>query len=463
VSVAAFGVVVMDEATAITTAVADPCPNGHLELLELVAARQEWGDGPARPVGPWRFTDQALLAELAATQRHLSVLQARWWALLAEAERRGATVKVAGVPTAAWLVDRNTHSARTARQEVRLAVRLDAQPVVAQALATGGLSPEQARTITVGLDRLPEELDDGQRQQVAEHLVGLAGGFGPYGLARLVNRAVEVVAPQVAEDADRQAVERMEAAQRRGRFVSWHTDPDDGSLLLHGRLPAVAGQQLVGLVTALGAKARKTATLAGQPLSRGQAHADALALLARHYAGCTKPPRLGADRPRILVSVDYDTLSGKLGTATLLNTGEKITAQQARLLACDAGILPIVMDGPSVPLDVGRQRRLFTGPLRALLTARDQGCAFPGCDVGPEECDAHHRVPWWAGGHTSLANGVLQCTYHHHLVEPVPGAPPQTQWAIRLDAHGNPEFAAPESTHTPPGQRRWRQHHRYQH
>ena len=58
VSVAAFSVVVMDEATAITTAVADPCPNGHLELLELVGARlEEWGAGPARPVGPWRFTD----------------------------------------------------------------------------------------------------------------------------------------------------------------------------------------------------------------------------------------------------------------------------------------------------------------------------------------------------------------------------------------------------------------------
>nr|WP_300141286.1 HNH endonuclease signature motif containing protein [Propionicimonas sp.] len=456
----------MDDGTHITgNGPGDPFPNGHLELLELIGARLDQWDDPwphqAQQVEPWQFTDKALLDELTVTQRQLSALQGRWLALLAEADRRETTLKQTGLPTAAWLVDRNTHSARAAREQVRLAVRLEQQPVVADALGAGALSTEQARTITTGLDRLPEDLDGSQREQVAAHLVGLAGEFGPYGLSRLVNRAVEVVAPQVVEDADRKAVERMEAAQRRGRFVSWHTDPDDGSLHLHGQLPAVAGQQLVGLLKALGAKARKTAALAGEQLTRGKAHADALALLARHYTGCKKPPKLGADRPRLLVSIDYDTLCGKVGTATLLNTGEKMTAQQARVLACDAGILPVVMGGRSVPLDVGREKRLFTGHLRALLIARDQGCAFPGCDAGPEECDAHHRLPWWAGGETSVANGVLQCTWHHHKVEPVPGAPPETQWAIRIDTHGNPEFAAPEGIDAPPGQRRWRQHHRY--
>nr|WP_300144252.1 HNH endonuclease signature motif containing protein [Propionicimonas sp.] len=465
VSVLASSVVAMDEDTTITTrVVVDPCPNGHLELLEAIGHRlDQWPEEPwpEEPVEPWQFTDKALLADLVATQRQLSRLQGRWLGLLAEAEKREATLKQAGLSTAAWLVDRNTHSVRAAREEVRLAVGLDAQPVVADALGTGGLSAEQARTITTGLGRLPEDLDAGQRAAVAAHLVGLGGEFGPYGLGRLVNRAVEVVAPQVAEDADRKAVERMEAAQHRGRFLTWHTDPDDGSLLLHGKLPAVAGQQLVGLVKALGAKNRKTAALAGEQLSRGQAHADALIQLAQHYAGCRKPPRLGADRPRLLVTIDYDTLCGRLGTATLLNTGEQPSARQARLLACDAQVLPMVMGGRGMPLDAGREKRLFTGPLRALLIARDQGCAFPGCDVGPAECEAHHRQPWWAGGRTSLDNGVLQCAYHHHVVEPVPGAPPETQWAIRMDPNGHPEFAAPQGIGASPGQRRWRQHHRY--
>lgn len=145
----------------------------------------------------------------------------------------------------------------------------------------------------------------------------------------------------------------------------------------------------------------------------------------------------------------------------LLNTGEKLSARQARLLACDAGILPVVMGGKGVPLDVGRERRLFGGTLRALLVARDQGCSFPGCDAGPAECEGHHIVPWHAGGRTSLANAVLLCGFHHHLVEPDPNRPPATQWAIRLDAARKPEFGAPLGQRPPQTERRWRLHHRY--
>lgn len=296
------------------------------------------------------------------------------------------------------------------------------------------------------------------RTAVAGQLVDYGREFDPYGLARLVNRAVEVVAPQVAEDADRRSVERIEAEQQRTRFLTWHHDPEDGAVLLHGKLPAVAGEALIGLVKALGAKARKQAARSGEHLSRGQAHADALFRLAEHYAGCRRPPRLGADRPRLVVTIDHRVLCGALGTATLLNTGERITARQARVLACDAGILPVVMGGRSVPLDVGRERRLFSGPLRALLIARDKGCAFPGCDRPPAECDAHHIRPWHAGGRTSLGNGVLLCGYHHHLCEPDPNQPCDSQWQIRLDAAGNPEFAAPGRGGSPRG---WRRHARY--
>ena len=444
----------------------DPCPDFFAawhEAIEsgwLLVGEDDPSEAVPQPLEPWQYSDRDLLAELDAVQAKLSGLQGRWLSLLAEAEKREATLKVAGLPTVSWLADRNTYSARAARDEVRLAVQLGQQPVVADGLASGDLSIEQARVIAHGLDRLPAGLDCGQRRTVAEQLVQLGCEFGPYGLARLVNRAVEVVAPQVVEDADRRAVERAEREQQRERYLTWRKDLD-GSLVFSGRLGVVSGEKLVGVLTAVGANIRKTAALAGVELTRAQAHADALERLLDHYAGCTKLPRRGADRPRILVSIDHHTLCGQAGTGTLLNTGEQVSAQQARLLACDAGILPMVMGGDSVPLDVGRERRLFTGHLRALLIARDQGCAFPGCDAGPAECDGHHRTPWWAGGSTSLSNGVMVCTFHHHLVEPVPGAPPHTQWHIRLDRRGYPEFGPPEGVGAPPGQRHWRQHHRY--
>ena len=438
------------------TAVVDPCPDDPALILDALIASAGVGDD----LEPWRLTDKGLLAALERAQLAATRQQARWLSLLAEAERREVTLRQVGLPTAGWLADRNSHWARSAREEVRLAVQLDTQPRVAEAMADGALSLEQAKVIVHGLDRLPRDLDAAQREAAAVRLVELGREFGPYGLSRLVNRVVEVVAPEVAEDADRRAIERIEAEQARDRYLTWSKDVD-GGFVLRGKFGKVAGQQLVGALRSLASRQRKAARAAGEEMSWTQAQADALVELADHFGSCKRLPRLGADRPRILVGVELDVLKGKLGIATLLNTGDRITAGEARRLACDAEILPVIMNGKSVPLDLGRKRRLFTGHLRALLIRRDKGCAFPGCDRGPEECEAHHILSWFLGGRTKLSNGVLLCAYHHHIVEPNPNGPPDHQWMIRLNSRGNPEFGAPVGLGAPPGERRWRLHHRY--
>ena len=439
----------------------DPCPGESVLVLDvLVAALAHTStDTTAEELEPWRLTDRRLIAELVAAQQDATRAQARWLALLAEAETREATRRELGLETANWVTNQNTHWARSAREEVRFAVGLAQAPAVATALGRGQVSIEQAKVIVTGLNRLPEELDTGQREHAAAHLVALAAEFGPYGLSRLANRVVDVIAPEIGEDADRQAIERIEAEQHRDRYLTWRRDPD-GAWILHGKLGKVAGAHLVGLLRALALKHRTTLLAASEEISHTQAAADALVMLADHYSSRKKPPRHGADRPRILVSIDYDTLVGRLGTATLLNTGDRITAREARRLACDADILPLIMGGTSVPLDVGRQRRLFTSTLRQLIIKRDQGCAFPGCDRGPADCEVHHILSWYLGGPTSLSNGVMLCTFHHHLVEPDP-KDPNAGWLIRLDTHGLPEIGAPPGRGAPPGQRRWRQHHRY--
>ena len=50
----------------------------------------------------------------------------------------------------------------------------------------------------------------------------------------------------------------------------------------------------------------------------------------------------------VLVTVSAGHPDQGLGTATL-DTGEKITASQARRLACEATIIPVVLDGDSNP------------------------------------------------------------------------------------------------------------------
>jgi hypothetical protein len=64
---------------------------------------------------------------------------------------------------------------------------------------------------------------------------------------------------------------------------------------------------------------------------------------------------------------------------------------------------------------VGRRTRSIPPAIRRALTARDQGCRFPGC-ARRRWLHAHHIEHWAHGGHTELKNLVLLCHHHHQLV-----------------------------------------------
>ena len=410
--------------------------------------------------GAWRLSDADVLVELGAARRGLAVAQARWLTVVAEAERREVTQREFGVPLASWLAAGASHTARSARMEVRLAGRLAAHRPVAEALRSGEVSVEQAAVIVDGLGRLPDGLDAGQVGEVAVQLVGFAGEFNAEGLRRLVNRAVEVVAPQVAEEHDRKALERAERRQQESRHVGWRRDPEDGGVRFWGKLPAVEGELFIQHLTALAAAERAADAANGVDTTVTQAFADGLALCVAHHASCVGGPVKGGDHTRVVVNLDHATLVAGVGAATLVESDTVLTAGAARRLACTAGILPVVFDGDSVALDLGRSRRLFSPPQRLVLALRDGGCAFPGCDRPPADCDTHHaRQPWSQGGRTDVADGVLVCPHHHHVVEPDPSKPPEQNWQIHLDARGKPVFASPVGRD---GTRTWRQHHRYQ-
>jgi hypothetical protein len=96
----------------------------------------------------------------------------------------------------------------------------------------------------------------------------------------------------------------------------------------------------------------------------------------------------------------------------VLPDGQPLPAGGLRRLCCQAELIPVVLAGPSHVLDVGRAERLVTPDLRVALTARDQGCLFPGCDAPPARGEAHHLRPWWLGEHTNL-NNLATCQRTH--------------------------------------------------
>ncbi|MCW5953887.1 MAG: DUF222 domain-containing protein, partial [Propionibacteriaceae bacterium] len=178
------------------------------------------------------------------------------------------------------------------------------------------------------------------------------------------------------------------------------------------------------------------------PLSPEQRRADALVAMVTAHQVARQAPASGGDRPRVLVFLDYRQLQRDAAAAGLITDDTPLSAGELRRLCCDAGVLPVVLGGGSEPLDVGREHRLVTPAIRAALTTRDRGCAFPTCNTRPAVCEAHHIVPWWADGATALSNMVLLCHHHHSLVEPAKHAI-RDQWQVRIAADGLPEFIPP--------------------
>ncbi len=94
------------------------------------------------------------------------------------------------------------------------------------------------------------------------------------------------------------------------------------------------------------------------------------------------------------------------------------------------------------PVNLHRTSRHANATQRRLLTLRDQGCVFPGCDKPPAHCQAHHLHYWSHHGHTDLDNLALVCWFHHHLIH-------EDNWQLHRTPATPPNAAHP--TGTPPG------------
>ncbi len=127
-------------------------------------------------------------------------------------------------------------------------------------------------------------------------------------------------------------------------------------------------------------------------------------------------PEGGAPGPDCLVRLAPVADVERFAVGEIVGTGPIPVSVLARL-ACDSEISRIVFGPDSQVINVGRAERIFSGPRRRAIIARDQTCRYPGCNAPPSLGELHH-LDWWArdGGETDINAGILLCWHHHDLV-----------------------------------------------
>ena len=96
--------------------------------------------------------------------------------------------------------------------------------------------------------------------------------------------------------------------------------------------------------------------------------------------------------------------------------------------------------GPSLPLDIGYSNTV-PAAIRHAVTLRDRHCQWAGgCNQPAAACQVHHVRHKANGGHTSVKDCVLLCTFHHQVVIHRWG------WTLALNADGTTTAWNPDRT-----------------
>jgi hypothetical protein len=241
----------------------------------------------------------------------------------------------------------------------------------------------------------------------------------------------------VADQAEGDALAREEERARRTATLTMRSN-GDGTVEGRFKLPALHAALLKKALEALTSPRRlgegrhdpKTGKKLPYEVVLGQGFME---LLESHLNPAHLPSQAGSPFT-LVVTIGIDALKSGVGAATL-ETGERISAGELRRLACRAGLIPMVLDGDSVVLDMGREQRLFDRYQRIAMAQQYGGCAAMNCGRPPSWTEAHHRHPWHLGGRTDLAQGLPLCPPHHHMADH-----PES-WNMRTMSSGGVRFS----------------------
>lgn len=304
-------------------------------------------------------------------------------------------------------------SGHKARKQAKTAGTLKELPNILQAAKDGWITMDHAQLVAESHARVPLELEE------ELELIPLAIGQDCDQFRKTL----------AAREDQRHAEDGLSRTDRqRARRFAKVFDGDNDMVVVYAELDRIAGDRVKTALETLSSQMLRNDSVNGEERTFEQRNADALvALITQRPTARSnqKETAVGTDndeadredltpqKTTLVVSVDYDVLTGKLKNAGLIG-GTPIEIDELRHIACDADIVPAIFSVCGQPLWIGHKQRSATQAQRLALYRRDRGCI--GCGLRPNVCDAHH-IQWWdQGGPTDITNLVLLCPRCHRKV-----------------------------------------------
>ncbi len=346
-----------------------------------------------------RLPNEALKQAVVDLKRHIDTVSTLLALHVKEVDERSLPTLDHGISTTNWLMKRCQMPESEASGTVKTARALSHMPTIADNALNGQVPWRSVRLLSQARDRYPQEFS------VHE---GVFADVATYLSVKDLRRAIGHWEQQVSYDDAVRDAKKLEVL--RGLH---HNQTLDGLWATKGTF-APEGGDLID--TALNSLVHASNIRTGEIRSPRQRRADALVDICRFWLDHNETVRTsGGEKPHVTITIDYETLMGDRQRLPEI-AGAPVDPEAIKRILCDAGVVRILLDSESQPIDVGRRVRTIPPALRRALELRDGGCTWGGCTAPTSWCDAHHIIHWVNGGATSLDNTRLLCRPHHRSV-----------------------------------------------
>ena len=323
--------------------------------------------GARGPLGPQGPDDRAVW--LVGLRQIVDTAEAAFTTVLADFDAAAdGQVLHAAASTQSWLRGAVGMASAEAAERVRLArtIRGELAPAagaMTEPTGSGPISYEHVRSIHRTLRALPPSA----RDEASDVLTGLAHQVGVDDLRTAGRHLRQVVDPDGS---------------------ARHAEEDFGRRWL-SLAPLLDGMHSVTGVLDAETAGRLNSALAPFLVPAGpqdlrssdQRRADGLAEIVDTAVRSGDLPTLSGSSVALQVDVPLATLTGDAAHPARLAGSHSnpvwLLPTTADRLSCDASVRRLLLDPSGIPLDLGREVRVFSSPQRKALAARDAGCRFP--------------------------------------------------------------------------------------